>query len=72
MTTLVMYSEAHSRCVKGTVGEDCKGDNNRHHGKTVFVSGEVDSASAACVEYLQGVKTVLDRWASHFSIVLSS
>ena len=72
MTTLVMYSEAHSRCVKGAVGESCNGGNNCHHGEAVFVSGEVDSASAACVEYLQGVKAVLDRWAPHFSIVLSS
>jgi hypothetical protein len=58
MTTLVMYSAAHSRCLKGAMSE---GGNNRHHGKAVFVSGEVDSASEACVEYLQGVKTLLDR-----------
>ena len=58
MTTLVMYSAAHSRCFKGAMGE---GGNNRHHGKAVFVSGEVDSASEACIEYLQGVQTLLDR-----------
>ena len=70
MTTMVMYSAAHSRCIKGAVGEGCKGCKNRHHDKAVFVSGEVDSACAAFVQYLQGVKAVLDRWAPHFCIVL--
>jgi len=58
-TSLVVHTAVSSRYAAGAI----KGSGGVSHGRVgpVFVSGDVKSASEACVEYLQGVKRRLDR-----------